>query len=69
MKDWDNDALWDRFLSLTRRLRNALQQRHLSLYFYPDVDLLKTKDTTKLDTVIGNIDKFLHNPVRYLRPE
>ncbi|XP_064608085.1 protein mab-21-like 3 [Liolophura sinensis] len=60
--DWTSDKLAERFLGMTHQLLVHLRQRHLSMYFYPDVKLFKEEDAEYLDEVARRVEDFLTDP-------
>lgn len=65
--DWTQDKLAERFVSMTRQLLMHLRQRHLPMYFYPEVNLFKQKDAEYLDQVAKRVEEFLQDLVGKLQ--
>lgn len=65
--DWAPSMLWERLLGLTKKLHKCLVDSNAPLYFYPALNQLADKDPFELASVRGAIDKFLKNPLDYLK--
>ena len=64
--DWSNDNIWIRLQHMTHELLKCIRIRHLKQYFYPDCNLLQSKDTKELDNAAVKIEDFLNDPLKYI---
>jgi hypothetical protein len=64
--DWANDKIWIRLKSMTERLLQCINERDLKQYFYPDFNLLKSKDIKELDIAAIKIQQFLNDPLKFI---